>query len=178
LVQKNDLLSIDGCILGPIIGSLLYALGGFAVPFYVIGSIAMCSAVLTWLILPKSITISRSSSTSTSAPRTDSEDTSESNEDDKTPILSHDRGCHQQEDLSITAVFKNIEVLLPFIDAFVCFLGDGMAQAMMEPHLKKDANATQSQVALTFFILGGAFTIATPIVGHVRVEMNSLNHYL
>ncbi len=37
-------------------------------------------------------------------------------------------------------------LLIPFVDAFTCFTGNGMTEAMLEPHLKNEAGATQGQV--------------------------------
>ncbi len=38
---------------GPVIGSLLYTWGGFGLPFYVIGSIALLVATYQIVVLPK-----------------------------------------------------------------------------------------------------------------------------
>jgi len=148
-------------ISGPIIGSLLYALGGFSIPFLAVGSTAMCSALVTWLMLTKDVTSNSKKQENTS--KTCSKEEPHENEE-KEPLS---QARVKKENLSITAVFSNIGVLLPFIDAFVCFLGDGVSQAMLEPHLSKNANATQTQVALTFSIMGGVFTVSTPLVGYV-----------
>ncbi len=58
-------------------------------------------------------------------------------------------------------------MFLPYLDALICFSGNGMIEAMLEPHLKEEANATQLQVALSFFILGGSFMVMSPICGVV-----------
>lgn len=41
-----------GLMIGPPIGGALYELGGFGLPFWVMGSLLMVSAFLTWLLLP------------------------------------------------------------------------------------------------------------------------------
>jgi hypothetical protein len=45
-----------------------------------------------------------------------------------------------------------------------------MAQAMLAPHLKHNANASSMEVAMAFFIFGGAFSISTPLAGYVSVS--------
>ena len=55
---------------------------------------------------------------------------------------------------------------MPFIDNLICFCGTGMVESMLEPHLKS-AGATQMQVGLTFFILGGVYMFLTPVTGYV-----------
>jgi len=42
-----------------------------------------------------------------------------------------------------------------------------MTEAMLEPHLKKEAAASQVQVALAFVALGGSYLITLPSVGFV-----------
>jgi hypothetical protein len=42
-----------------------------------------------------------------------------------------------------------------------------MIESMLEPHLKRNAGASQGDVGLTFFILGGVYMISSPIVGLV-----------
>ena len=54
------------------------------------------------------------------------------------------------------------------MDNFVCFFADGMIRGMLEPHLRKEANATQTDIGVTFFIQGGIYMISNPIAGMVR----------
>jgi len=46
-----------------------------------------------------------------------------------------------------------------------------MAEAMMEPYLKKEIDASQAEVAIVFFIVGGSFSICTPLAGYVRYKL-------
>ncbi len=62
-------------------------------------------------------------------------------------------------------------LLIPFVDGFTCFTGNGMTEAMLEPHLKDEAGATQQQVAWTFFILGGMYLITMPTIGYVSAAL-------
>ena len=43
-----------------------------------------------------------------------------------------------------------------------------MIESMLEPHLKRKAMASQTEVGVSFFILGGLFMAITPIGGLVR----------
>ncbi len=63
--------------------------------------------------------------------------------------------------------FQSPTLLLPYLDNFMCFTGNGMIEAMLEPHLKREAGATQFDVAMTFLILGGCYMLTTPIWGYV-----------
>ena len=44
-----------------------------------------------------------------------------------------------------------------------------MIESMLEPHLRS-AGATQSQVGITFLILGGVYMVTTPIAGYVSLN--------
>ena len=44
-----------------------------------------------------------------------------------------------------------------------------MIESMLEPHLKRKAGASQSDVGITFLILGGVYMISSPIGGLVSM---------
>ena len=67
---------------------------------------------------------------------------------------------------------------MPFIDNLVCFCGNGMIESMLEPHLKDAAGATQTDVGLTFLILGGVYMATTPITGYVSPILTNIGCYL
>ena len=41
-----------GMLMGPILGSLLFTLGGFQLPFYSVGMLLLLLAVVNWWIIP------------------------------------------------------------------------------------------------------------------------------
>jgi hypothetical protein len=43
---------LTGEIVGPVVGGALYELGGFTLPFAVMGGLLVCSAVFIFIILP------------------------------------------------------------------------------------------------------------------------------
>ena len=45
-----------------------------------------------------------------------------------------------------------------------------MIESMLEPHLRS-VGATQTEVGLTFLILGGVYMVTTPIAGYVSREL-------
>ena len=67
----------------------------------------------------------------------------------------------------VTFVFQTPMLFLPFLDIFFCFFGNGMIESMLEPHLRTAANASQSEIGITFLILGGSYMVATPVMGFV-----------
>ena len=50
-----------------------------------------------------------------------------------------------------------------------------MIESMLEPHLKRKAGASQSDVGITFLILGGVYMISSPIGG--LVSMGIFNYF-
>ena len=61
---------------------------------------------------------------------------------------------------------------MPYLDNFFSYCGIGMIEAMLEPHLKRNAGATQTDVGITFLIYGSAYMISSPIAGLVCPERN------
>ncbi len=76
----------------------------------------------------------------------------------------------KKAELRLTDILKSPSLLSPLVDAFFCFVGFGMVEAMLEPHLRNEAGATQIQVAWTFFILGTSYLIFMPLIGFVSLE--------
>ena len=58
-------------------------------------------------------------------------------------------------------------MILVYLDHFLCFTGTGMIEAMLEPHLKRKAMASQAEVGVSFFLLGGVYMAIVPIGGLV-----------
>ena len=44
-----------GMLMGPILGSLLFTLGGFQLPFYSVGMLLLFLAVVNWWIIPSGL---------------------------------------------------------------------------------------------------------------------------
>ena len=63
-------------------------------------------------------------------------------------------------------------MLMPFVDNFVCFFGNGMIVSMLEPHLNS-VGATINQVGIVFLVQGGVFMVATFAAGVVSYYLHS-----
>ena len=59
-------------------------------------------------------------------------------------------------------------MILVYLDVFICISGNGMIESMLEPHLKRKAMASQAEVGVSFFLLGGVYMAFSPLVGLVR----------
>ena len=53
-----------------------------------------------------------------------------------------------------------------------------MVEAMLEPHLKRNAGATQTDVGITFLIYGSVYMISSPIAGLVCPEYVYMHKYV
>ena len=62
---------------------------------------------------------------------------------------------------------KTPSIWLPFLDNSVCFFGNGMVTALMQPHLA-EAGASTTEVGISYLIFGACFAVATPTAGFVR----------
>ena len=63
--------------------------------------------------------------------------------------------------------------MVVYIDVLNCTVGNGMIEAMLEPHLKRKAYASQAEVGISFFILGAVYMVISPIVGLVSSHVYS-----
>jgi len=59
-------------------------------------------------------------------------------------------------------------MVLVYLDVFICITGNGMLESMLEPHLKRKAMASQAEVGVSFFILGGVYMVISLMGGWVR----------
>ena len=59
-------------------------------------------------------------------------------------------------------------MIFVYLDVFICVAGNGMIEAMLEPHLKRKASASQAEVGISFFLLGGVYMAISPLAGLVR----------
>ena len=59
-------------------------------------------------------------------------------------------------------------MVLVYLDVFICITGNGMLESMLEPLLKRKAMASQAEVGVSFFILGGVYMVISLMGGWVR----------
>ena len=50
-------------------------------------------------------------------------------------------------------------------------MGTGMVESMLEPHMKENANASQTEVGLTFMIYALVYTVAGLAAGYVNKKI-------
>ena len=59
------------------------------------------------------------------------------------------------------------------MDNLICFMGNGMIESMLEPHLKNTAGASQTEIGITFMIDATAYTVAGLGAGYVGAKILS-----
>jgi len=72
--------------------------------------------------------------------------------------------------LTFVFFFQTPELFLPYLDVFTCYIGNGMTESLMEPHLKKEAGASQSEVAFAFAVLAGSYLVTMFTMGFVGIS--------
>ena len=132
-------------MIGPALGSFLYELGGFILPYEIVGSILLVSAFGIYFSIPNT----KSKGEQPSAPSED----------------SNVSGSVRR--ITLSDVVKNLSILMPHIDNAMCYAGFGMIEAMLEPHMVQTVDATQRQVGYGFLISGVSYMFLTLIVGYV-----------
>ena len=64
------------------------------------------------------------------------------------------------------SVFQYPTLILPFIDNFVCFFGNGFIEGMLQPYAVT-LGATLTEISMIFLAIGLCYMICTPIAGYV-----------
>ena len=57
------------------------------------------------------------------------------------------------------------------MDNLICFMGTGMIESMLEPHLKDKAGASQTEIGITFMIYAIVYTVAGLGAGYVSAKI-------
>ena len=146
-----------GYMLGPMLGAYLYQVGGFSLPFLVVG---LCDIVLS-LFLVISIP-NHSSINATSSEYTDNE-TCSGNTIETSPLVEKE---NEQNEIGFRHFLEQPQMLLPFIDLFAAMCGNGMLESMLQPHLKI-YGASKIDVGITFLLYGCFYMVANLIVGQI-----------
>ena len=68
-------------------------------------------------------------------------------------------------------LFQSPLMLTSFLDTLFIFSGNGFILAMLEPHLREFAGATQSQVGTAFFLQGVTYTVTALATGWVMQDL-------
>ncbi|RWS28091.1 MFS-type transporter-like protein [Leptotrombidium deliense] len=137
-----------GMSLGPAIGGGLYALGGYPLPFFVLGCVVLINIPICWCILQskKEFEGSEDSSTDSSAMK-----------------LSYYKLVTIPEIIVICCVIVIVSQSVGFLDPTI------------EPHLRQFGIGAQ-YVGLVFLLLSAIYAICSPITGYVasRTEQKLL----
>ena len=118
LVSYTEMCVGLGYILGPAIGSILYEMGGFILPFEVMGSICLLAALGLYCSIPQSSTSPR--------PKTI-------------------RTEQNRRKMALSDVVNNWSILLPLVDNALNYAANGTIEAMLEPFMRKTLGAKQRE---------------------------------
>ena len=127
-----------GYMLGPAVGAALYEVGGFQLPFLVIGAISVVFSVALILTIPRF-------------------------SDDE----SGEEQSSSRQTLSYRSVLKSPTLFLPFVDLFAALCGNGMLESMLEPHLRNSTHAATMDVGVAFLIFGCCYMLGSMLFGTV-----------
>ena len=131
-----------GYILGPAIGSILYEMGGFILPFEVMGSICLLAALGLYCSIPQSST---------------------------SPSPKTIRTEQNRRKMALSDMVNNWSILLPLVDNALNYAANGTIEAMLEPFMRKTLGAKQREVSLVFLISGLVYLPGAPITGWVSI---------
>ena len=137
-------------------GSLFYSIGGFGLPFWLVGGIALVASVLIFIFVPN-VEASQDES---------------SKESKSLGLLSiakvFSNFCmNSYHKLNSTNAFQSPTLLLPLFDNCIAFCGSGVFN-LCGPYLIANVAFNQTEVGNTFMISGVAYIFTTFTVGMVR----------
>ena len=136
-----------GYMAGPVIGSYLYLFGGFPLPFFITGMITVAIAFGLLFLLPK---------------------LGKDSDEEKQPIQPKEN----ESPLTVCAVSGSLALMFPYVDNFVAYTGNGFIVSMLEPHMKRTANASQFEVAYAFLLLGILYMSCNVLAGAICDRTN------
>ena len=139
LMSYTEMCLALGYVLGPSIGSLLYEMGGFMLPYQVVGGILVVASICLCVSLP--------------------------NVDHLTLTDSH---SVLNKPMKAKHILKEFTLVLPFIDNFLNYASYGLIEAMLEPHMRNSLHCSQRDVSYAFLISGVVYFVVAPITGLVR----------
>ncbi len=157
-------------MIGPAAGAALYDLGGFMLPFLVVGSISTVFSLALVFTIPDLDTIDDSNHSHNSNSHGSNGEVPSNgvanggtNGDEESPLLHPE----QRPVLRFRTLFSSLSLLLPFVDLFTALCGNGMLESMLEPHLR-DNKATTMDVGLSFLLFGCCYMLGNMFFGGVR----------
>jgi predicted MFS family arabinose efflux permease len=157
-----------GYMLGPAIGSALYSLGGFMLPFIAVGSFGVIVSVLMIFAIPN----------------IKSDEPSKKKEGKMLTYRALIRASYRNFNFKENATSKTFfsqfpSIYLPFLDNSVALFAQSFMVSMVEPHLRA-AGATQYDIGMAFLIFGAVFGVGTFSAGFVSAlhSVSSLPSYL
>jgi len=145
LMSYTEMCTGLGYMLGPAVGSFLYEIGGFVLPFEIMGGLCLLAAFGVFFSIPDF-----------------PEDNSNGGGDSLTS-----KSNDLKKRMGLTSVLKHPSIFMPLLDNLICYSGFGMIESMLEPHMKTTISASQMQVGVAFLISGGVYMVANPPIGKV-----------
>lgn len=127
-----------GMIVGPMIGGALYQVGGFTLPFDIMGSLLVLASVFIFFVLPE---VGGGAGS-----------------------LSANDGAEKP---SVKEALKKPSILIALYSVLVGAASLGFLQTTLEPHLGDEPSIplTSFQVGTLFMVVGGSYGLSLPIWG-------------
>jgi len=126
-----------GYMLGPGVGAALYEVGGFHLPFLLVGGLSTILSILLAFTIPNT-----------------NQSELEEELSDHTP----------QSQLQMRTIVTSLSLFLPFLDLFAALCGNGMLESMLEPHLKETGAGTVD-TGISFLVFGCMYMFGNLLFG-------------
>ena len=116
----------------------MYELGGFSLPFWIVGGLAIIQCFTLTFAIPKLV------------------------------LPSEDPNGPKIDKLTVKDACRTPSIIVPFLDLFLSYLGYGLINSMLEEYMNEKTNASNFQIGWTFTSLGLVYMVASLLSGMVR----------
>jgi len=138
---------------GPVVGGILYEVGGFFCPFVIMGCIQIVLSIASVCIIPSPV--------------------SESEDED----CDHDHR-KKKEEVSVLKMLCIPTIWFTFGSFIIATMCNGFLSITLEPEILRDFNFSPMYIGLLFGLKDGANSIASPIWGWICDRNKSVKPYL
>ena len=169
-----------GYLGGPVVGSLLYSVGGLALPFELVGAAGFLVTLLAMYSIPST---SKSMEEEEEEDEVDDEKSSEQGQTKSLTMwstitvgqINYFPGKKAKKTLPLSFSPQSLSISFPLLDNFVLQSAFGFVEAMFEPHGTDAVGMSSLEVGLFFLVISATFVVLTPAVGHVSIGAKCLH---
>ena len=155
-----------GSLVGPVVASLLYVVGGFVFPFLTMAVVQILLIVVIWILLyqhSKLYSDVKNDTETSSEVANQTQFSVKYNSEEKKASLSSSSGSYKS--FSTFAFLSRPVILFGFLPTFTVAAASGCINMVLGPYLYNHYGIDNDRIGFYFLSMGICFTIGTVLVG-------------